>query len=98
MYESQIYCVQLKKPKTHTQNTVYFHLYEVQELAKLRYGHRSQKAVASGEGLTRKGCKGTFQDDGNIPNLIGMVFTTVLKLIKCICRICAFIVCKLCFD
>ena len=46
MYESQRYCVQLKKPKTYTHNTVYFHLYKVQELAKLRYGHRSQMEKA----------------------------------------------------
>lgn len=51
MYESQRYCIELKKPKTHTQNTVYFHLYEVEELAKLSYGNKSQKVVASGRGI-----------------------------------------------
>lgn len=51
MYESQRYCVEQKKPKTCPQNIVYFHLHELQELATLNYGHKSQKVVASGRGI-----------------------------------------------
>ena len=49
MYESQRYCVQLKKPKTHTQNAVYFHLYEVPRGVKFIERNGRYQGLEEGE-------------------------------------------------